>query len=491
MRSIITITLTRLMTMVPTAIATVLSTRLVLGRFDAETFNAFTVVFAVMMMIPLSDLGVGAALTTAVAENGVHHPRTQQTALTAARILATSGIVLAVGALLFSGFGLWPGILGHGTLATNAYGLTLVLYAMSFVPGLAQSALLGINRADLTILVQASLAPAMAAGVGVCAMLDAPAWSVVLAPGIAILAVSLLNAYVGSTVSGLRLLPLVPRLLDRKRFPGTKISAMAGPALIVSLTTPITLQGQRFVMSHINTAEDVAKFSVSIQVFMPLFFLIPAAASPLWPLFARQRVSGVKTVSLSKILLLFALGTTLAAGATLALADPIASFVTGGEVNLGLAMPALVAAGTVLLSVSMPVSMAMMYPAGLKRIAQLALIATPLNLIGSIVAAEHIGPLGPLWVSGFTSLFVQTVPCLVFLARNQPTGPAAEVDLGAEVEQRAEDTSTGIAPEAELPLDEAPPIDSSVLVAEVTAGADLFGGHMVGRWRESSDGRSW
>ena len=80
--------------------------------------------------------------------------------------------------LVLSALGLWHDVLGGGAFATGTFGFAIAAYGLSFVPGLGQSALLGANKNDLTILVQAFLAPAMCAGAALTVAfdLDAGGW---------------------------------------------------------------------------------------------------------------------------------------------------------------------------------------------------------------------------------------------------------------------------------------------------------------------------
>jgi O-antigen/teichoic acid export membrane protein len=482
-RSVLRNLVVRVATLFPAAVASLLGTRLLLQHYDVEVFNAYTLIFSLMLLIPLNDLGAGAALTTAVAEDGADHPHTRRVALTAARTLTASGLGLAALALALTGLGWWDDLLGGGAATTGAFGVAIALYGLSFVPGLGQSVLLGVNKNELTILTQASLPPAMAAGVGVCVLFDAsPAW-VVVVPGVAMLLISLLNAWVAGHETPLRLLGLLPQLLGRRRHPGAKISGIAGPALIVLLLGPITLQSDRLVLSHFGTADDVAVYSVGLQMFSPLFAIIPAAARPLWPIFAQARVTGTKTVSLFKVILLFAAGTFVVAGGLVAVSGPVARVVSDGEIDIGIAVPLLFASGTMIQAITVPMAMALMYPAGLRVVARLSLIATPINLVGSILVAGSLGAAGPLYVGAVVTVILQMIPAALYLMRHglgppertaQPLG-----DRGPELVPASGDLILH-----EGPLRAQEVSDAPRTLQDVGRGFD-------NRWRETEAERSW
>jgi O-antigen/teichoic acid export membrane protein len=404
--------------LVPAALATLLASRLVLAHYNIGVFNAYSLVFTTMVLIPLNDLGAGAALTAAIASDGIDHPHTRQVALTAARVLMVSGLALIAGALLLSALGLWGDVLGGGAYATGAFGIAIAAYGLSFVPGLGQSALLGANKNDLTIIVQAFLAPAMALGAALCIVFDLDARWVVIVPGVAVFVISLINAWVSARVTHLRLLPLMPKLAFLRRHKGARIRGIAGPALILTLTSPITLQGDRLVLSHFSTAQAVADYTVTVQIFAPLVALIAAAARPLWPMFARARATGTGTVGVGKVVSLFVVLTGACSAVLFVIAGPVAHVIGGNQIHLGIALPLAMAVGVTIQAAAVPLSMVLMYPAGLRFIATISLIATPLNLGASILVAPSLGAPGPLYVSIVVALLLQTIPAMVYLRRH-------------------------------------------------------------------------
>lgn len=407
----------------PSAVATLLATRLIIENYDVKVFNTYALVFSLMVLIPLNDLGAGASLTSAVAEGGADAPRTMRVALTAARTLAVAGLCLAAVALALSAFGIWGQVLGGGAFATGTIGVAIAAYGFSLVPGLGQSALLGANKNHVTIAVQAFLAPAMWAGTAVCVFLDLDARMVVVVPGLAVLLVSVTNAWVGARVTGLRLMPLLPKLGFRRSHPGARIRGIAGPALVMALTTPIVLQSDRLILSHFSTSREVLNYSVTLQIFAPLFALIPAASGPLWPLFTRARATGERPIRITRVLLAFATATAAASAVLCAITGPVARVIAGADTDLGVALPVAMAGATVVQSVAVPVAMMLMFPAGLRLMAMLSVAFLPLNLGLSILVAPHLGAPGPLYVGIGVGFFLQTVPALVYLRRHG-VGPA-------------------------------------------------------------------
>ena len=151
--------MTRLIGLIPQAIATLLASRLILQHFGVHAFNTYALVISVIAMIPLNNLGVGASVTQAIAAHGADDERSVRATLTASRVLAGSGLGLAVVSAGLGAADLWPALLGEAAGSNLFTALALVLYGASFVPGLAQSVLLGANRNHVSLAVTSFLAP--------------------------------------------------------------------------------------------------------------------------------------------------------------------------------------------------------------------------------------------------------------------------------------------------------------------------------------------
>jgi O-antigen/teichoic acid export membrane protein len=240
----------------------------------------------------------------------------------------------------------------------------------------------------------------------------------------------------------------------------------------------------------------VAAYSVGTQVFNPVFAILPAAARPLWPIFAHTRVTGIRTVSLRKVLLLFFAGTTAVAAVIVLFAQPIARLVSGDEVHLGVALPLLLGGACVVQAVTHPMAMALMYPAGLRIVSRLALLATPINLLFSILVAGRWGAVGVLWVGLVVSMLLQVVPAAAYLYRH---GLAPESERGSfERDDGPDQHTTSIL--AVPSLDEvtgvfldrgAEVVDDPPEPESPKLSKHEIGSSFSDRWRESESGRTW
>ena len=209
----------RFVGLVPQAIATLLASRLILDHYGLHSFNTYALVIALMALIPLNNLGVGASVTQAVAAHGATADRAVRAALTAARVLALSALGLAVVATVVAAFGAWPGLLGDASGANWFTALALVVFAATFVPGLAPSVLLGANRNHVSIVVGFFLAPISLAIVAAMILGDLASGWVMVVPPLALLVISLATMVVGSRLVGFPWLRVPHGIPRRDRYP--------------------------------------------------------------------------------------------------------------------------------------------------------------------------------------------------------------------------------------------------------------------------------
>lgn len=420
----------RIASLLPIAIATFLVSRLLIGHYDILVFDGYTLAASLIALVPLNNLGVGAAVTTEVVAGGVRDEHVQRVALTAARTVAVSALALAGTSLLLTTTGSWGRLLGQGSGPTALFGPAMVIYAVSFIPGISQSLLLGVNRNHVTILVQSLLAPLTLLAVAALVVLDVDGKYVILVPASMVAAVNLATAYVSARITGFPWLQLLRRLPWRRRYPGARIRAMSGPMLLINLSLPIALQSDRLVLSHFASPGALANFAVAVQVFAPVGAVITAAAQPLWPIYTAARNEGRRGPSMVRVIGAFCLGCFAVAAPLCALAAPIGHLIGGRHIELGVLLPVVAALAVIVQAISYPMAMAMMDPAGLRFVAACALVAVPLNIGLSVALARSIGAPGPLLASCIVGLAVQVLPGALYLRRRNEAaeqGPAPAV----------------------------------------------------------------
>ncbi|MCW2780948.1 MAG: polysaccharide biosynthesis protein [Marmoricola sp.] len=414
MNAVLRSAIARALSFLPTAVATLLTSRLIIQHYGILTFDAFALVLTLISLIPLNNLGVGAAVTTTYAAEGPESEHSRRVTLTAARTLAVSSVGTAAVVVGLTAIHAWPSLLGVASGPNKYTGLAALVFALSFLPGLGQSMLLGVHRNHVVVISQTFFTPLILLGtVGVIGF-GVTGDAVMLGPPISLVIINILTCALATRSTGISWRWLLRALPWRRRYPGASIRGMSGPVLLITLATPIALQSDRLVLSHVSTTQAVADYSVVMQIFAPAIALIAASAQPLWPIYAAARAEGRSGPSLPKMLLLFG-GAGALCGALLALvANPVASLIGGDQIHLGWLLPLAGALAVVTAALSYPVAMSLMDPSGVRLIATLTLVALPLNIGLSIIFARHWGAAGPLFASVLVGILVQTLPGVFF-----------------------------------------------------------------------------
>jgi O-antigen/teichoic acid export membrane protein len=412
----------RIIGFVPQAIGTLFASRLILTHFGVHEFTMYALVMSVMALIPLNNLGVGASVTQAIAAHGADDERSVRTTLTAARVLTVSTLGLALGAALLGAAGLWPTLLGDASGANTFTAVALIIYAVSFVPGLAQSVLLGANRNHVSLVVGSFLAPFSLLMVAGLIVFDLDGRMVVIAPALSLLLVNLITMALSVKLVQFPWMQILREIPWRDRYPGARIRSLSGPMLITSLCVPVAFCGDRIVLSHVSTEQAVANYSVVLQLCGPIMALIIAAAQPLWPMYTRARTQGERGPELNKVFLAFGGGTLVCGTGLVLFADPVGRFIGGDRIDLGYFLPVVAALVMCLLAIAYPLSMSLVDPAGARFVAVCSVLTVPANLAMSIWLAGSLGAPGPLISLLVVSTTVQVIPTLLYSRRRGRSG---------------------------------------------------------------------
>jgi O-antigen/teichoic acid export membrane protein len=406
--------LARAASFVPTAAATLLTSRLVIDHYGIATFDSYALILSLINLIPLNNLGVGAAVTAAYAHEDVDQDHAGRTVLTAARVLALSSLATAAVSLLLGALGLWPTLLGEASGPNRWCTVAMVVYAMTFLPGLGQSILLGAHRNHVTIVVQTFFNPLIAILCAVVVLLSLSGNVVMVLPCLALIVIHGITSGFASRVTTFSWWSVLRSLPRRRRYPGASIRALSGPVLIITLSTPIALQSDRIVLSHVSTSQAVAEYSIAFQIFAPALVLIAAAAQPLWPMYVTAHSQGRRGPDVVRTLGVFG-GVGALIGAVLALlANPVAAVIAGSHVHVS---PLLALSGGLAVltaALSYPVAMSLMDPVGVRFVVWCTVVALPLNIGVSIVLGKHLGAPGPLLGSSVVGILVQALPGFVY-----------------------------------------------------------------------------
>lgn len=422
MRGMVYSALARILGFIPQGIANLVASYLILTHYGEDSFAAYTLMISVLLLIPLNNLGAGATVTQVIAAHGVDDDLSLRTGTTAVRVLAVSALGVCLVSILIGLGGQWDFLLGKSSGANAFVAAAVVIYGLSFVPGLGQSVFLATGRNHLTVLTQAFSTVVAAALVGVVVLGDLDADYLVVVPSLAILLINWLTFGWSQKLTGFRWTTALARAPWRSRYPGARIRSIAVPMLITSLALPMAYLADRIVLSQVSTSAELSRYALVLLLFAPVTGLIVATAQPLWPMYTRARVEGKGGPAMKIVLAGFLAATILVNVVLVLLAEPIGRAISDDKIELGYLLPILAASVTTLQAVAMPLSMSLVDPKGARLVAFTTVASVPLNLALSVALASEWGAPGPLVSMLVVGTIVQIVPWVVFSVRRSRSG---------------------------------------------------------------------
>jgi O-antigen/teichoic acid export membrane protein len=435
--------LARLFSFVPTAIGTLLVSRLVIEHYGISAFNGFTIAESLIVLLPLNNLGVGAAITAAFASLDPRSADAERVTLTATRVMTVSALCLSAAAMVMAATGLWSTVLGGAAYGGWFFGLGMAFYAAGFVPGLGQAMLLGVHRNHVTILVQSLMMPAALGMVVVLIAVRADGRLVVVVPAAALAATNVVTMVLATRLTGFRWRRVLARVPRPRRHAGARIRGIAGPRLITNITVPLALASDLVVLSHFSSPRQLADYGICVQIFAPVTALVAAAAAPLWPIYIAAKAKGSTGPPISRTVLRFCVPTVVVCALLVPVAPWAGRVISDGQVRFGLFLPIAAALMTVIYSAAFPVGMALTTPKELRFSATVSLVALPLNVGASIVLAGLIGAPGPLLATAVVGLAQMTSAAYYLRTRSAP--PAALSFPSTRTDRHLVEAGAGIA----------------------------------------------
>lgn len=274
-------------------IASLISTYFVVRELGPEGFAVFAILVALPALLPISDFGLGVALTDAAAGKGIrsrHFRATWTKTFKALLVIAAAAIIAGV---LIALLGWW-----HVLLAIPA-GLDSELAGFAIVASLAISVPLATGQRVLLGLGQQTLATAVTSA--------APALSL----GLVVLTLtfgdisyaSLAIAYSLGPVIAQALLFLIAYSVLRRSSPKSEDRPLAGserlgiiraawPMALLGIVLPLAYQSDRIILSHFGSLAEVGQYALVATLYMPLLSVITVGSLALWPLFMRIGAAG-------------------------------------------------------------------------------------------------------------------------------------------------------------------------------------------------------
>jgi O-antigen/teichoic acid export membrane protein len=405
-----------------TGLLGIVSSRLILEHFGIDAYAQYGLLNGLRMLLPFADLGMGAVVLNAISES--KNPRDDERVLaslaTAFRLLVITGLIIAALSVLLMVAGLWPAILGNGLMAGGELIATLciVVFALSLPLGLGSRILVGSGRNSLQIVILGLVSPMFVMSLVVLVAIGESNGSEIA-----------LISYVATSITGLICIVVAGRLIQPalgkalwrvpriRQYPSITIFDTAGPALAISMATPIAMQTDRLFLSHMSDRIELATYNFASQIFGLVLQAIIAAGLTLWPFFARARSRG-KVESPFPIAAGF-LGAALAMGAALVLAMPLfETWVAKDLLQVGGWLMVGYVALIAVQSVHYPIGMYMTSPAGLKFqvIPVFAMVAS--NVLLTWLLVQRLGAAGPVIASAIALFVCQVIPAAWWVRRD-------------------------------------------------------------------------
>ncbi|MEV6739044.1 oligosaccharide flippase family protein [Streptomyces sp. NPDC051104] len=397
--------------------AALYSGHIVVGALGVSDFALFALIVTLPTLLPIGDLGVGAALVDAV-EGGRGRrgdcERIECTIASGARVLTCAGMLITSGGLALVGTGAHTVLLGTASTpgAEACVAIAAVFIGCSMPLSLGSVALLAIRRAHVTVLLQAGGNVLALCLFLPLAALGAPVFCFVSAALFGQCAAGLAGLLIAGRTLRMPMLRIVVTSLRQGR-PVTRIVHLAGPMTVINVAAAVTYGTDRLVLSHATNPTAVAVYSAGAQLYAPASTLVNAAVVPLWNLFVRQRRDSARVprTELARISLWFGAGALLL-GVGLVTAGPsVTSWMTHAHATASTGLMTAFAALLLVQSVVSPVGMWLTHPVDLRFLAARCVLMAVISIGLSVPLAWTFGPIGPVIASVVAHAVCVNVPC--------------------------------------------------------------------------------
>lgn len=411
------------------ALALLVTTRVTIEAVGPIAYGFISLVTALPYLVPISDLGLGAAITAEVARYGWIRPYSTRLLIRVGSLLSIIWLSAVGLSLAFALAGAFGKILGTSVAHVEALSFAAVaMYGLTIPLSIGMRVLLGMHRQSQSTVLQA-LTPVY----GVIALLTLKTFVVLNS---ALIIVTLCSAPLVAAASqcalAARIVKRIPsgkvRNADAPLIMSTRsVMSAALPMTVMSIALPIALQSDRVVLSHLRGSADVSAYSVVAVVYGSLAGVVAAGGVALWPLFIRVGNSGANLLlTLRANARTFGTGGLIGAIALCIIGPLVVRILSADRVASGRSL--YVAFGVLLLitAAQYPPSMYLLAANDLKFCAVLSSVMVVANIALSIVFTKFFGIAGPVLGSAVATLSITTVP---FWIRSVRHAKLASLDL--------------------------------------------------------------
>lgn len=401
------------------AVAGLISAGLVIRATGPTTYGVVALVATVGLLLPFADLGIGAVVTSAASRsrNPAKDPYALAVIKRAYRVLAmvSGGVAaLAVIVMIFDGWGTLLGIT-TGPEDRLAVTLAVIVFAVTIPAGLGLRILIGVDRAQLVVLVMVS--NSLFALVGTAAMYAGGVRGIwfVLPP--------LLGAFLGNlvgTVVALKVSGLGTSVLQRGSHAVGTTGLLEGSLwlFVVSVGIPFGLQVQRVVLSHLSTPVELSNYALMAQLYGLCWSVFSMAALAFWPIFVKRRGAADETVRLWLMATMgFGLVAALASIPLVLVSPWLADVLSGGTIDVTSTLAASFAVLLIAQCFHLPSGMLLTKPTEARWQAGCLVAMALVTTVAAIGVAPSHGAAGVVLVTAAAVIACQFIPDIAWIPR--------------------------------------------------------------------------
>lgn len=416
----------------------IVNTHLIITHFGSTVYAQYGLLASMPGLLPFADLGVASVVINAIAisDDPSSDPQVRRTLTTAIRMLLMSGGAIVFVAVMISGLGLWPSILGGALVpgqGSVAAFLCLALFGMALPLSLGTRILTGLGRTTSQTAADFVASPLMFTCLIIFVLTSIPAGPyIAVISYVAIGMTSFVCLRLAAGPLGAQIRAAIREVPHCRRYPGVKAINTAWPMVVQMVALPIAMQTDRLLLSHQTHGSELAQYNLASQLFGVILQVIAAAGLALWPIFARSRSkdAGESPMRTSGW---FAAAGFVAACCLAAVAPFAVDVIADGRIRLS---PSLLIAFVVFVALQAakyPVGMYMTDRRGLTFQVAPILIMIPLNLALSWRLIGVLGAAGPVVGSAVAVALCQVIPNFWYVHRERARRARSAVPRPAEV----------------------------------------------------------
>lgn len=419
-------------------LVSILTTRMILAHFGTDAYAQYGLLVSLRNLLPFADLGVGAAVITAIASsrNPAEDDTVRRTLLSAFRIVLLSSMVICAGAVALTAFGLWKPLLGNAmTSEANLPAMVvLMVFAIGVPLALGQRILVGLGRTTRQIANQFVVSPTMLLLVSLSVAIAAPvgSWLAVFAYSANALS-GALCLWQGSRALRPQVGRVMRQLFRPHKFPGLPIMDVAWPVFFQMTFLSVALGTDRLILSHLAPRSELVEYILGAQLFGILLQTVAAAGVALWPVFARNRATAT-VQSPWQMCSVFIAGGLLMAGAFSVVSPWVVEFASAGKIELPVGLLLAFSAHVAVDAAKYPLGMYMTDKRGLRFQVGPIIAMVPLKIGLSLYLIPLIGAAGTVWATAVSIGLCQVLVNVWWIRRDLARRRAAAENFSPPAE---------------------------------------------------------